>query len=112
LDGLAGVADGWTRVEVVGQPRDVPTSVGLALYRVIEAAADEMDGRTAMAVTVRYLPDAIEVDLVPASGVPRTWPTMHMREWARLCESEPGRRTTQDGESLSYTVLDNAGAYA
>jgi signal transduction histidine kinase len=113
LLGLAGVAALRTRVGYVGAPRDVPTSVGLALYRVIEAADDDgPEPAAGLEVTVRYLPDAIEVELVPAGGVPTTWPTPHMREWARLCEGDLRRRTTSAGEALTVRVLENAGAYA
>jgi signal transduction histidine kinase len=112
LGGLGGVTGRRTRVEYVGTPRDLPTSVGLALYRVIEAADDERPGRAeVLGVTVRYLPDAIEVELAPGGGLPTAWPTPHMREWAGLCEGELRRRTTSDGAVLTVRVPENVGAY-
>lgn len=96
---VARVGDGGLAVDltVVGEPRELPSSVSAAAYRVVQEALTNTvkhAGASRADVRLRYLPDAVEVEVVDdgrAAPVPAPAGTKGqtgMRERVALHEGE------------------------
>ena len=77
-------------LHVEGQPRPLPASVDLGVYRIVQDAlagfARDGAARDApLSVVVRFGGAGISLDVTAAWPVPADWPTVAMRERVALC---------------------------
>ena len=76
-------------LQVDGEPRPLPASVDLAVYRILqEALADTEDTAAPITVTLRFGEADIALDVTATWPAPVSWPTVAMRERAALCDGQ------------------------
>ena len=77
-------------LHVEGQPRPLPASVDLGVYRIVQDtfagfARDGAARDTPISVVVRFGEAGISLDITAAWPVPADWPTVAIRERVALC---------------------------
>lgn len=86
-------------LSVEGEPRPLPVSVDLAVYRIVEEALQDSIGPADIAL--RFDDEEVELELTCAGAGGHGWPTVAMYERVALCEGsvvlDEGRGT---GERL------------
>ena len=84
-----------------GEPGPVPSSVDLAIYRVVEEAIAARDPGEAL-IRLRFGEDQIDLQVDgPHLAGSSAWPTLAMREWAAICNASIGGEISRDRQRLS-----------
>jgi signal transduction histidine kinase len=77
-------------LRVEGEPGDIPATVELGVYRVLEEALDDTrsGGEGGVAVCLLFRDDGLELRLTAQQSGPNRWPSGTMRERIALCGGE------------------------
>jgi len=116
LRSLCG-ADGRALVMTVhGSAPNLPASLDLAIYRLVQSGFDAATERPAsepLNVTIRFSATLVEVELSVAGSVCVGWPTVSMLEWVGLCDGQIGTTSVgSSGERLTVAIPQPSGVYA
>jgi signal transduction histidine kinase len=90
IHGLVERARGQRRqveLEVHGDPRPLPASIDLGVYRILEEALAST-GQGPLEVRLTFAERDLELDVTSHSTPAAGWPTLAMRERVALCDGE------------------------
>ena len=116
LGSLRGPDGRSLALAIHGEAHNLPASLDLAVYRLVQSALDsatERPATEALDVTIRFVAARVEVELSITGSVCVGWPTVSMREWAALCDGQIGTTSTGPaGELLAVVIPEPSAVFA
>jgi signal transduction histidine kinase len=116
LGSLRGPDGRSLALAIHGEAHNLPASLDLAVYRLVQSALDsatERPATEALDVTIRFVAARVEVELSITGSVCVAWPTVSMREWAALCDGQIGTTSTGPaGELLAVVIPEPSAVFA
>ncbi len=116
LGSLRGPDGRSLALAIHGEAHNLPASLDLAIYRLVQSALDSATERPAtmlLDVTIHFVARWSKWSCPSPEASVSAWPTVSMREWAGLCDGQIGTTTTGPaGELLTVVIPQPSAVYA